>query len=67
MEKCAEKNNRMVYSVQEVADAMGISRTTAYQVVRGKSFPSFRVGDRIVIPRASFEDWLRREAERIDE
>ena len=52
------KNNRMCMTVPEVAEAMGISRPTAYTLANREDFPAIRLGKRIVIPREAFETWL---------
>lgn len=50
-------------SVQEVANALGISRTTAYEVVNRADFPAIRVSPRrIVVPVSEFNEWLKKEA-----
>lgn len=51
---------KIVYSVEELAAALGISRTSAYQLVHDPSFPRVRVGKRIIIPVAGLEQWLAR-------
>jgi excisionase family DNA binding protein len=50
-------------SVDEVAEAMGVSRNLAYKELATGNlpFPSFRVGKRFVIPRDSFERVMRGE------
>jgi len=44
--------------VTEAATILGISRTTAYECVNNGSIPSIRLGRRIVIPRAIFDELL---------
>ncbi|MFN3255478.1 MAG: helix-turn-helix domain-containing protein [Ilumatobacter sp.] len=43
----------------EAATILGISRTTAYECVNNGSIPSIRLGGRIVIPRATFDELLQ--------
>ena len=45
-------------TVEEAAEALGISRSLAYEAVRTGQIPSVRVGTRILIPRAMIEQWL---------
>jgi excisionase family DNA binding protein len=52
------KGNRMCMTVPEVAEAMGISRPTAYTLANREDFPAIRLGKRIVVPREAFETWL---------
>jgi len=42
---------RRTYTVTEVADIVGISRSTAYECVRRGDIPSRRFGRRIVVLR----------------
>jgi len=44
--------------VSDIQKMMGISRTAAYALVRQKSFPCVRVGNRIVIPCDLFDEWV---------
>ena len=54
--------SKMCMTVPEVAEAMGISRPTAYTLANRADFPAIRLGKRIVIPRDAFESWLRETA-----
>jgi excisionase family DNA binding protein len=47
-----------VYTVEEVAERLGISRSLAYQAVKEGEIPTRKIGRRIVIPRVAFEKWL---------
>ena len=56
---------KLVYSVPELASALGISRTTAYQLVRTEGFPAVKVSaNRTVVPRAALDRWLEEQAEK---
>lgn len=50
---------RLTYSVAEAADVLGISRASAYNLVRSGEIPSLTLGTRIVIPRHVVADMLR--------
>lgn len=53
---CTEKK---VYTVMEIVDMLGISRSVAYSLVRNN--PPFRVlkiGDTYWIPKESFDRWF---------
>jgi excisionase family DNA binding protein len=41
---------------------MGISRTSAYALVKRKEFPHIFVGNRIVIPSDLFNEWVSKTA-----
>ena len=41
-----------------VADLLGVSQSTAYELMHEKSFPTLRVGSRLVVPRDQFIQWM---------
>ena len=49
---------RQTYTVDEVAEVLGVSRGVAYDQVREGTIPALRLGKRWVIPVARFDDWL---------
>ena len=50
--------DRLTYSVEEAADALGISVKRAYQDVRSGNIPSIKFGRRLIIPRVALEKKL---------
>lgn len=53
------KTERLVMSVEEAGDALGISRATAYMLVNTGRLPSIRISDRrIIIPRKAIDELL---------
>ena len=49
---------KVVYTVLEAAELLGLSRHTAYEGVRSGVIPSVRVGRRILVPRVALERML---------
>ena len=49
-------------SVRELSMSMGISLPKAYEFVKRPGFPVLRIGSRILIPKAAFEEWLKAES-----
>lgn len=49
---------KYVYSIPEVAQKLGISKSKAYELAHQKDFPSFELGTRIVIRCHDFEKWV---------
>lgn len=49
---------RAVYTVTEVAQLLGLSRSVTYDLVREGTIPAQRLGRRWVIPKGRFESWL---------
>ncbi|MBO5324574.1 MAG: helix-turn-helix domain-containing protein [Oscillospiraceae bacterium] len=41
-----------------VADLLGVSQSTAYELMHEKNFPTLHVGSRLVVPRDAFLDWM---------
>jgi excisionase family DNA binding protein len=45
--------DRLVLSVPEAADLLGISRALGYELIARGELPSLRLGRRILVPRAA--------------
>ena len=43
-----------------VAKVLGISISSAYELMHEASFPTLRVGSRIVVPKEKFIEWVMR-------
>lgn len=58
-------HNDKVYTVQEAADAIGISASQMYQVIRIQGFPVVRFGKKALrIPKEKFWEWIDKQAEK---
>lgn len=53
-----EQLQRRVYVPEDLMPLLGIGRSTAYELVNRRDFPTVRVGRKILIPRDAFERWL---------
>lgn len=53
----------LMLSVPEVGEVLGISRAGAYELVRSKGFPKVKIGNRIVIPKDKFIQWIEDQTE----
>lgn len=53
-------SDKRALSVTEIAETLGISRTTAYELVNREDFPSMRIGQRIIVPVDALDRWLER-------
>ena len=49
---------RKVYTVQEVAMMLNISRSYTYELLKAKRIPVLQLGTRVVIPKKKFDEWL---------
>lgn len=56
-----QSSGKRTYTVDEIQDILGISRTTAYNLVKTQEFHSVRVGGHIRISKKSFDEWLDRQ------
>ncbi len=54
--------NKLTYTVEEMGEAIGVSRVKAYELANSKDFPKIRLGKRIVIPIESLNKWLENQA-----
>lgn len=53
-----EDIGKRTYTVEEIQGILGISRPTAYALVRRREFHSIRIGGKIRISKKSFDAWL---------
>ena len=51
-------DKKRVYSVDEIAGILCISRSSAYNLVKTQAFTIVRIGRAIRISKASFDEWL---------
>ena len=42
-----------------VADLLGVAQSTAYELMHEKGFPSMRIGNRLIVPKAEFQTWVQ--------
>lgn len=48
----------MTMTVEDIIKELHISRKTAYELARQNDFPSFRIGNRILINRKGLQCWI---------
>lgn len=41
-----------------VADLLGVSPSTAYELMHEEDFPGLRIGSRLVVPKDKFQTWV---------
>lgn len=54
------QSNKLTYSVTEVSNLLGFSRTSVYEAVRTGQIPSVTFGRRIFVPRVTLEKMLNK-------
>ena len=50
--------DRLTLTVDEAGELLGISRPTAFKLVKERKIPSLRLGRRVVIPRVAIQKLL---------
>lgn len=58
-----EYTERLALKSPEAAALIGVSLPVMYQLCKRADFPAVRLGRAIIIPKASLEAWLEREAQ----
>lgn len=53
-----DRDNRMIYTIDEVATMLGLSESYAYKLARERKFPVLQLGRRMVVPKEKFKIWL---------
>lgn len=48
----------LAVSTSEAAKLLGVSRPTLYQYINREDFPSFRLGNRVLISVAGLQKWI---------
>ena len=46
-----------------VAKVLGVSPSSGYELMHEKDFPVLRVGNRMVVPKEKFVEWVERHTE----
>lgn len=59
----ATVNERMLLTVEEAAQRLGIGRTLAWQLVRKGELPVVRLGRCVRVSRRALEEWIARQAQ----
>lgn len=49
----------LMLNVQMIAGILGISRSKAYELASSDGFPALKLGNRIIVPREQFVEWVR--------
>ena len=44
---------------ERAANLLGVSQSTAYELMHEKGFPAMRVGNRLIVPKAEFQTWVQ--------
>lgn len=53
-----DNKERVVYNVEDLVDLLGISISSVYKGINSGEIPSVKVGQRILVPKKMFDEWL---------
>jgi len=59
-EEQPDDNEKVIYTVHEIKDILGIGISQAYELVKTNQFPVKHIGKKIVIPIKPFNEWLHK-------
>lgn len=45
-------------NAQMVSQVLGVSPSSAYELMHEEDFPSLRIGNRLVVPKDKFQTWV---------
>ena len=48
----------LMLNVEMVKNVLGISISSAYELMHEKDFPSIKIGSRIIVPKDRFREWI---------
>ena len=53
-------------NAKSVAQVLGISPSSGYELLHQQDFPTLKIGNRIVVPKEEFIQWVKRNTGRGD-
>ena len=53
------KNNKQVMDIKELAEYLGIGKSTIYNLIRQKKIPASKIGKQYRFSREVVDSWLR--------
>ena len=51
---------KRTFTVKELQAALGVGRSTAYELVNSNGFPAFRIGKKILISAEGLDEWIKK-------
>ena len=48
----------LMLNMKQLANLLGISDASAYELIQEEGFPSLRIGKRIVVPKEELQNWI---------
>lgn len=54
----------LILNAEVVKDVLGISISSAYELMHRRDFPSVRIGNRLLVPKDKLREWIEKEADK---
>ena len=48
-----------------IAMVLGIDKSTAYELMHEKDFPALKIGNRLIVPKEKFKQWVEAKTNKI--
>ena len=48
----------LMLNAETIKNVLGISLTSAYELMHEEDFPRIKIGSRIIVPKDKFRDWI---------
>ena len=48
----------LLLNVKQMADLLGVSDSSVYELIQEDGFPALRIGKRIVVPKEELREWI---------
>lgn len=48
-----------------VAKILGVAKSTAYELMHEKDFPALKIGNRLIVPKEKFKQWVEAKTNKI--
>jgi excisionase family DNA binding protein len=62
MQDATDRPERQTYRIGEAGRLLGIGRNQAYEAAKRGDFPTIKIGNRLLVPKAALDRLLRGEA-----
>lgn len=56
-----EKEESVLYTVQDIERIFGIGRTKAYELMHASGFPSIQLNNRLYVPKDRLNLWIEKQ------
>lgn len=60
LDEIIDRNDPIVYTIDDIQKILKIGRTNAYQLMSSKDFPSFRLNKKWLVSKEKLDDWINK-------